>query len=235
MAAAQKKQAVEERKKQQPDLVLYSYWRSSCSWRVRIALNLKGFAYDYEAVHLVKNIQFSDDYTSKQNPMGRVPTLMVDGTPLCESLAICNYLNDIRPEAFPLLPDDPLKKAQVLRLVETINTGVQPIQNLAVLRKVMGYFTEAEKKTEVKMEWGKHWIDSGFSSLEKMLEKTAGKYCFGDEITMADLFLVPQVYNANRFKVEMSKFPNIVRINNELETIAAFKSAHPDQQPDAQK
>jgi len=236
MTAAQKKQIIkDEAEKTQPDLVLYSYWRSSCSWRVRLALNLKGFAYDYKAVHLVKNTQFSDEYTSNQNPMGRVPTLMVDGTPICESLAICNLLNDLRPDVYSLLPSDPIKKAQVLRLVETINTGIQPIQNLAVLRKFMGYFPETDKKNEVKVEWGKHWIDSGFTSLEKMLEKSAGKYCFGDEITMADLFLVPQVYNANRFKVEMSKFPNISRINASLEALPAFVSAHPDQQPDAQK
>lgn len=216
------------------DVVLYSYWRSSCSWRVRIALNLKEIDFQTIPIHLVKNIQLSEEYTTDKNPRGLVPTLKIDGHTLTESMAIILYLNDRYPDISPLLSSDPWKKAQSIRLAEIVNSGIQSIQNLAVLRYVMNYFDEAELKKQRKMEWGKHWIDKGFQAFEQHLEETAGKYCLGDEVTLADLFLVPQVYNANRFKVDMSQFPNITRINENLSKLEAFQKAHPDQQPDAQ-
>ncbi|XP_064624073.1 probable maleylacetoacetate isomerase 2 [Lineus longissimus] len=201
--------------------LLYSYFRSSCSWRVRIALALKGIEYETKALHLVKGDQRSDDY-KEVNPIGQVPSLVIDGHTLTQSLAILEYLEETRPDV-PILPKDPAKRAEARAIAELIGSGIQPIQNLSVLQYV---------GDEKKMEWAKHWIDRGFQALEKMLAKTAGKYCSGDDLTVADLCLVPQVYNANRFKVDMSKFPVILRVHAELEQLEAFKAAHPSRQPD---
>lgn len=206
--------------------VLYSYWRSSCSWRVRIALALKKIDYEYKAVHLVKNggEQYLSSYKEK-NPMAQVPTLEIDGIILTQSMAILEYLNDTRPEP-PFLPKCPLKKALVREICECIVSGIQPLQNLAVLQKV----------GENKIEWGHYWIEKNFHALELMLSRSSGKYCVGDDVTMADMCLVPQVYNAvERFKVDLTPFPNIKRINEKLGTIEAFKVSHPLLQPDKQE
>lgn len=166
--------------------------------------------------------QFSDEF-KKLNPMGYVPALVIDGHTLADSLSIIEYLDETRPDP-PLLPrDDPFKKALARQVSQTIASGIQPIQNLSVLK-----YLGDERKTE----WGHHWINKGFCNLEKILERTSGKYCVGDEITMADLCLVPQVYNANRFKVDMSQFPVISRINDDLSKLEAFKASHPSKQPD---
>lgn len=204
--------------------VLYSYWRSSCSWRVRIALKMKKIDYEYRAVHLVKDggEQYSSSYTAK-NPMAQVPTLEIDGVVLTQSMAILEYLNDTRPEP-PILPKCPLKKAIVREICQCIVSGIQPLQNLAVLQKI----------GETKMEWGHYWIEKNFHALENLLSKSSGKYCVGDEVTMADMCLVPQVYNAERFKVDMTPFPNITRINETLSALEDFKAAHPSMQPDKQ-
>lgn len=155
--------------------------------------------------------------------MGYVPALVIDGHTLADSLSIIEYLDETRPDP-PLLPrDDPFKKALARQVSQTIASGIQPIQNLSVLK-----YLGDERKTE----WGHHWINKGFCNLEKILERTSGKYCVGDEITMADLCLVPQVYNANRFKVDMSQFPVISRINDDLSKLEAFKASHPSKQPD---
>lgn len=206
--------------------VLYSYWRSSCSWRVRIALALKKIDYEYKAVHLVKNggEQYLSSYKEK-NPMAQVPTLEIDGIILTQSMAILEYLNDTRPEP-PILPKCPLKKAIVREICECIVSGIQPLQNLAVLQKV----------GENKIEWGHYWIEKNFHALELMLSRSSGKYCVGNDVTMADMCLVPQVYNAvERFKVDLVPFPNIRRINENLSTVEAFKVSHPCIQPDKQE
>merc|ERR1712183_160393 len=202
--------------------VLYSYFRSSCSWRVRIALNLKAIEYEYKPVNLLNNEHSSDDY-KVENPQGCVPTLVVDGHSMSQSISIIEYLDEVYPEC-PLLPrDDPMKRADVRRLSLLIAADIQPVQNLRVLKKV-----GADKK----MEWG-HWaIETGFKALERSLEKTAGKYSYGDELSMVDLCLVPQVYNANRFKVDMTQFPTISKVHEELINLDAFKAAHPSKQPD---
>jgi len=203
-------------------VVLYSYFRSSCSWRVRIALYLKGIDFQYKAINLLNNEQSSDDY-KLENPQGCVPTLVVNGHSMSQSVSIIEYLDEVYPDC-PLLPRDcPIKRADVRRLSLLIAADIQPVQNLRVLKKV---------GAENKMEWG-HWaIENGFKALERSLEKTAGKYCYGDELTMVDLCLVPQVYNANRFKVDMSQFPTINKVHEELIKLDAFKSAHPSKQPD---
>jgi len=202
--------------------ILYSYFRSSCSWRVRTALALKGIDYETHAVNLLKDANLQSEY-KELNPMGQVPALVIDGHTLADSLTIMEYLDETRPEP-PLFPrNDPFKKALVRQVCQCIAGGIQPLQNLAVLR----YLGE-----DRKAEWGHHFINKGFQNLEKILEGTAGKYCVGDEVTMADLCLVPQVFNANRFKVDMSPFPTISRINETLSHLEAFKVSHPTKQPD---
>ncbi|XP_010184793.1 PREDICTED: maleylacetoacetate isomerase isoform X2 [Mesitornis unicolor] len=202
--------------------ILYSYFRSSCSWRVRIALALKGIAYDVVPVNLVKDggQQFSAEFKAV-NPMQQVPALKIDGITLSQSLAIINYLEDTHPTP-RLLPQDPKKRAQVRMITDHIVTGIQPLQNQGILKQ-MG---------EKNMEWAQNCIGFGFQALEQILKHTAGRYCMGDEVSMADLCLVPQVYNAERYKVDMDPYPTITRINKALLELEAFKVSHPSRQPD---
>lgn len=211
-------------------MVLYSYWRSSCSWRVRIALNLKGIKYEYKAKHLVKSggEQLQPEYAG-MNPMKEVPTLVHNGFVLGQSFAIVDYLEDISPEV-PLFPKDSKLRAKARQLAEIVNSGIQPIQNLRVLLMVKAKLGDKEK-----VAWGNYWIGYGFQAFEKIVSETAGKYCVGDTVTVADVFLIPQIYNARRFKVDLTPFPTILRIEKELEKIEAFQNAHPDKMPDAQK
>ncbi|XP_066934808.1 maleylacetoacetate isomerase-like [Clytia hemisphaerica] len=204
-------------------MLLYSYFRSSCSWRVRIALALKNIKYEYKPINLLKSEQQSDEY-KLINPSGSVPCLVTKGHTLTQSQAIMEYLDEVYPDGHALLPkDDPIKRATVRKLSNVIAADIQPVQNLRILKKV---------GSETKMEWG-HWaIHCGFVVLEKMLAETAGKYCFGDEITMVDCCLAPQVYNANRFKVDMSEFPIISRVNEELMKHDAFLTSRPEAQSD---
>jgi len=203
--------------------ILYSYFRSSCSWRVRIALALKGIEYEYKPINLLKSEQQSDEYKA-ENPQGCVPAFVVDGHVMSQSVSIMEYLDEAYPATVALLPKgDAMKRAEVRRLSLIIAADIQPIQNLRVLKYV---------GAEMKMDFGKWVIESGFKVFEKNLENTAGKYCYGDEVTMADLCLVPQVYNANRFKVDMLQFPHINRVHEELMKIEAFQAAHPSKQPD---
>eukprot|EP01094_Clydonella_sp_ATCC50884_P019603 TRINITY_DN3877_c0_g1_i1.p1 TRINITY_DN3877_c0_g1~~TRINITY_DN3877_c0_g1_i1.p1 ORF type:complete len:230 (-),score=81.88 TRINITY_DN3877_c0_g1_i1:640-1284(-) len=208
--------------------VLYSYWRSSCSWRVRLALAIKGVEYEYRAVHLVKDggEQKTDEYAAV-NPQKLVPSLAIDGLVLTQSLAIIEYLEERFPDAPRLLPADAAGRARVRGLAEIVACDTQPVQNLRVL-----VYLGAERK----MEWGKHWITEGFVALERALASSphTGTYCHGESVTLADLCLVPQVYNANRFSVEMSAFPTIARIHAALVELEPFKAAHPSVQPDAQ-
>ena len=222
-------------------VVLYSYWRSSCSWRVRIALALKGIDYEYKAVHLVKDggQQLQDTYAAV-NPMKEVPTLLIDGLTLKQSVPIIEYLDETRAGSGPaLVPRGAdaaaaAKRQKVRQLAELVSSGIQSVQNLRVLKYVMAMFDDAAVKQEKKVAWGRHWIAKGFEALERELAQCSGKYCVGDAVSLADICLVPQVYNANRFKVDMSRFPNIARINAALEQLPAFKAAAPDQMPDAQ-
>ncbi|TMS21701.1 maleylacetoacetate isomerase isoform X1 [Larimichthys crocea] len=202
--------------------VLHGYFRSSCSWRVRIAFALKGVEYDQAPVNLIKDggQQLTQQYKAI-NPMQQVPALEIDGITLSQSLAVIQYIDETRPGP-RLLPADPKKRAQVRMISDLIASGIQPLQNLYVIQK-MG----AEK-----MQWSQHFIDRGFQALEPILKQTAGKYCVGDEISMADICLVPQVYNAERFKVDVDQYPTIKRLNQALLEIEAFKVSHPSRQPD---
>lgn len=205
--------------------ILYSYWRSSCSWRVRIALNFKGIPYEYRAVNLLLKEQQSAEYTSN-NPSQLLPTLVIDNVVLSQSIAILEYLEERRPESWRLMPMEANKRAYVRAIVQAIASDIQPIQNLRVLQQL-----DVEKRTE----WAKQVITQGFKAVEKLLQQYAGKYCVGDEVSLADVCLVPQVYNARRFQVDLSQFPLISRIESDLSVLEAFKKAHPDQQPDAKR
>ncbi|NXD05719.1 MAAI isomerase, partial [Nothocercus nigrocapillus] len=202
--------------------ILYSYFRSSCSWRVRIALALKGITYNQVPVNLLKDggQQHSAEYKTL-NPMQQVPTLKIDGITLSQSLAIIHYLEETRP--IPrLLPQDPKKRAQVRMISDHVVSGIQPLQNLNILERV----------GEKKLAWTQHYIKSGFEALEQILQHTAGRYCVGDEVSMADLCLVPQVFNAERYKVDLAPYPTIIRINKALLELEAFQVSHPSRQPD---
>jgi len=156
--------------------------------------------------------------------MEQVPTLVIDDMVLTQSVAIMEYINDIKPQS-KILPEDHKQRAKVRMITEIICSGIQPIQNLAVMQKLSNDQPE-------RMAWSKHWITNGFVALEKVLSTTAGECCVGDSVSMADCCLVPQVYNANRFSVDMSQFPIISRLNQSLSERPEFKAAHPKQQTD---
>jgi maleylacetoacetate isomerase len=205
--------------------VLYSYWRSSCSWRVRIALNWKGIDYDVSPVNLLKDEQNSAEYREK-NPRGLVPALTVHDVLLTESIAIIEYLEE-KYHGRSLLPGNAEKRAKIRSFALMIASNTQPLQNLCVLKKVAG-----EEEKGKRIEWAKHWINLSFEALEKEMSVFAGKYSFGDEVTLADVCLVPQVYNAKRFQVDLSKFPTIERVEKALSELPEFQKAHPNNQPD---
>ncbi len=213
-------------------LALHGYWRSSTSWRVRIALELKGLDYEYVPVHLVRDggEQYTDGYKAL-NPMSEVPSLVLaDGTALAQSIAIIEYLEETTPEP-PLLPADPVDRARVRQLTEVVNSSIHPVQNLRVLRAIGARYDVERAET---LAWGAHWIARGFTGLEALLERTAGAHAFGDAITFADLAIVPQVYNARRFGVEMGPFPLIAHVDAAASALPAFQRAAPEVQPDAQ-
>uniref|UniRef100_H2ZQ97 maleylacetoacetate isomerase n=1 Tax=Ciona savignyi TaxID=51511 RepID=H2ZQ97_CIOSA len=206
-------------------LKLYSYWRSTCSWRVRICLELKGLPYEIIPIHLVKDGgEQNKEVYRKINPLGQVPALVFDEKVMTQSMMIMEFLEEkYKNQGVQLLPDDIFEKAKVREICEMIVSGIQPIQNLSVLNKV------GEDK---KMEWGNYWITVGFKAVETVLGSCAGKYSVGDNITMADTCLIPQMANAVRFNVDMTQFPIISRINTALKDHPAFKMAHPDNQID---
>ncbi|XP_057589740.1 maleylacetoacetate isomerase isoform X2 [Hippopotamus amphibius kiboko] len=203
--------------------ILYSYFRSSCSWRVRIALALKNIDHETVTINLTKDggQQFSEEFQAV-NPMKQVPVLKIDGITIGQSLAIIEYLEETRPTP-RLLPQDPKKRAHVRMISDLLASGIQPLQNLSMLKQV---------GQEKQLTWAQQVIGSGFQALEQILQHTAGKYCVGDEVTMADLCLAPQVANAERYKVDLSPYSTISRINKSLLALEAFQVSHPCRQPD---
>ena len=206
-------------------ITLYDYFRSTASYRVRVALNFKGLDYQLEEVHLVNNggEQFSDEY-KKLNPFARVPTLVDGDFVLSQSLAIVEYL-DAKHPTNPLIPTDIELAGQVRSFSQIIACDIHPINNLSVLKYLQ---KDLGVSDDDKSKWYLHWIINGFDAIEKILESSAGKFCFGNEISLADICLVAQVYNANRFNVPVDNYPNIVRINNNCLNLEEFKKASPD-------
>lgn len=210
-------------------LELFTYWRSSCSYRVRIALAFKGLSYESHAVNLLEGAQQSPAFLAK-NPMGFVPCLVVDGVPFTESVAIIELLEDLAPTP-ALLPRDASGRARVRALVETINAGTQPLQNLSVLKRL-------SPDPDVQREWSKHFIALGLRAFEAHMERNeaygmGGPFAYGDAPTMADVFLVPQMYNARRFHVDVSSLPRVVRAHEAALALPAVSLAAPESQPDA--
>ncbi|SDP75781.1 maleylacetoacetate isomerase [Ralstonia sp. 25mfcol4.1] len=214
-------------------LALHSYFRSSASFRVRIALNLKGLPYDYKGVHLLKDggMQLKPEYRAL-NADGVVPTLVVDGRPLIQSMAIIEYLDETHPEP-ALLPKDPFERAVVRGLAQEIACEIHPLNNLRVLKYLKH---ELKVPDEAKDAWYRHWIEQGFASLEINLQQLGhvGRYAFGDTPTLVDLCLVPQVFNSQRFNVDLTPFPTIAKIHANCMELEAFQKAAPAAQPDSE-
>ncbi|HEY0086245.1 MAG TPA: maleylacetoacetate isomerase [Allosphingosinicella sp.] len=203
--------------------ILSDYWRSSASYRVRIALNLKGVAYQAHKVDLAAGGQSEGAYQAR-NPQGFVPLLEIDGQRLTQSLAIIGYLDATRPEP-PLLPADPADAAHIQALALTIACDIHPLNNLRVLKQLTGPLAQGE---EAKSAWIARWISEGFAALEALAASQAGRFLFGDAPTLADICLVPQMYNARRFGVPLDAYPLLVRADAEAAAHPAFAAAHPD-------
>lgn len=210
---------------------LYSYFRSSTSFRVRIVLNLKQLSYEIIPIHLLKNggEQNQPDYL-KLNPMGGVPCLDSDAGVLTQSNAICEYINELHPEP-ALLPEDLFERAWVRSVCNLVGCDIHPVNNL----RILNYLTKTLGHDETqKMNWYRHWVTQGFDALEKMLEQKAGLYCWGDAVTMADVFIVPQIWSANRFACPMERYPILRRVYENAMLLDAFQQAAPAAQPDAE-
>ena len=205
-------------------LTLSTYWRSSCSYRVRVALGYKGLAHDQVFVNLIDGEQKKPEHLAR-NPIGHVPTLTVDGVTYVESVAIMELLEELYPDP-PLLPKSPHDRARVRALVQTINAGIQPLQNLIVLDRVGG--TDPQKRGE----WMKFFITRGLGAFEAQASEI-GPFSFGSTFTMADACLVPQIYAARRVGVDLTPFPRIVRAEGAASELPFVAAAKPEAQPDA--
>ncbi|NVJ03687.1 maleylacetoacetate isomerase [Myxococcus sp. AM001] len=213
-------------------LRLYSYWRSSASWRVRIGLHLKGLKFDYVPVHLLKDggEQHGAAYRAV-NPMRMLPTLEwteADGSVrrLSQSLPVLEYLEERFP-APALLPADAFLRAQSRMLAEMVNSGIQPMQTLSVVQRIKQVLNADDKA------WSAYWNARGLEALEVAVQSTAGRFCVGDAVSLADVCLVPQLYGARRFGVDLAPYPTLLRIEAECQALPAFQAAQPDRQPDA--
>ncbi len=205
--------------------VLHGYWRSSAAYRVRIALALKGLAYEYRAVNLIGGEQGGEDYRAI-NPQGLVPLLIDGGHRIAQSLAITEYLEETYPDA-PLLPADAAGRAQVRALALAVACDIHPLGNLRVLRYLKQELGHDQAEIDA---WARHWIAAGFASLEAA---ACGPCLTGADITLADVCLVPQMYNARRFGTDLAPFPRLVEIDARLREHPAIAAAAPERQPDA--
>ena len=211
---------------------LYSYFRSSAAYRVRIALNLKGLSFETIPIHLQKDggQNLKPEYRAV-NPQMKVPTLALPGDVLTQSLAIIEYLNEIYPKP-PLLPADPVERAKVRAFAQLIACDIHPLNNVAPLRYLKNKLGQDQAAIDA---WYHHWIIEGFNALETMIQPIrSGPYAFGAEVTLADICLVPQVANARRLKVPLDQFPRIVAVDAACAKLPAFDKARPEQQPDAE-
>lgn len=210
-------------------LQLFGYWRSSASFRVRIVLQLKGLAYEQHPINLRQGEQSEKAYR-RINPQGLVPFLVDGDVQIGQSVAIMEYLDETYP-AYSLMPSSPDARARVRQIVNMIACDIHPLNNLRVLNYLEEHF---RANNEQKARWYRHWIDETFTALEQLLMTTAGVYCVGNEVTLADCMLVPQVYNARRYDMTLDDYPTIRRIVANCEQLQAFIKAAPANQPDAQ-
>ena len=208
---------------------LYTFFRSSAAFRVRIALNLKGLAYEPAFVHLAKGEQHKAEYLAL-NPQGLVPALVDEGHLLTQSLAIIEYLEETHPEP-PLLPKDPLGRARVRSLSLLVACEIHPLNNLRTLTHLRRSLGQSENQVNA---WYRHWIADGLAKLEAELAQGTGAYCHGDRPSIADCCLVPQVFNARRYQCDLTSFPNVVRVADGCMKLDAFERAQPSTQPDAE-
>lgn len=208
------------------NIILYSYFRSSCSYRVRIALHLKNIPFELKTISLIKEggEQYNDKF-KKLNPLAQVPFLVHGDKKLSQSMAILYYLDTIAEEPV-LFPKESYQAAKVISFCEVINSFTQPLQNLKVLKEIESFGQD-------KKQWAKTWITKGLVALEEMVQETSGKYCFGDHLTATDVLLVPQMYNARRFGVDETKIPTLTRIDSHCSKLEVFQKAHPEKQPDS--
>ena len=209
-------------------LQLFGYWRSSASFRVRLVLQLKGLGYEQHPVNLRQGEQKEKAYR-RVNPQGLVPFLIDGDVQLSQSVAIMEYLDETYP-AYPLMPSAAQERARVRQIVNMIACDTHPLNNLRVLNYLE---QELGQSKTARDAWYRHWIDETFTALEQLLMTTAGVYCVGNEVTLADCMLVPQVYNARRFNMTLDDYPTIARIVANCEQLQAFVKAAPEQQPDA--
>ncbi len=212
---------------------LYTYFRSSGSFRVRIALSLKGLHSNHEPVHLRRNggEQFTPEFR-RLNPQALVPVLEDGGELLTQSLAILEYLEEVYPDP-PLLPKEAVARARVRAMALNIACEIHPLNNL----RVLGYLKNVLQVTEeAKLAWYQHWVELGFEALEAQLSqnRALGPFCYGQSPTIADCCLVPQLFNARRFGCDLSSFPSLTAIERRCNELAAFRDAAPDRQPDAE-
>ena len=211
-------------------LKLYTYWRSSAAYRVRIALHLKGLAFESIPVHLVKDEQHASAFKDV-NPQELIPVLRHGGRVLTQSLAIMEYLDETFPER-PLLPAVARDRQRVRAIAAMVACDIHPLGNLRVQQYLERELGATQEQREA---WSRHWIGKGFEAIERVLADSpaTGEFCEGDRPTIADCCLVPQVYNARRFNLDMAAFPTISRIDAACQVLEAFQAARPERQPDA--
>ena len=209
-------------------MILHGYWRSSAAYRVRIGLALKGLSHDSSAHDLRTGAQKSPDYLAL-NPQGLVPALEVDGQIIVQSAAILEWLEETHPTP-ALLPSDPMDRARVRGMAGLIASDIHPLNNLRVLKQLRQEFDLDQAGVDA---WAGHWIAAGFDALEILTARDGGGWCFGDVPTLADCYLVPQLYSARRFNLDLTPWPELVAIEARALAHPAFVKAHPDAQPDA--
>lgn len=211
-------------------MILYDYWRSSSAWRVRIALHYKGLPFERRVVNLSPDAreQHTVDF-GELNPLRQAPVFILDGDPrpLAQSMAIIELLEEQFPTP-PLLPADPWRRARARQLAEMVNAGIQPLQNLYVLDR-------AQAGGMDRNEWARHFIGRGLAALEIAAQETAGTFLVGDAVSIADVYLIPQLYNARRFQVDLAPVPTLARVEAACAALPAFAAAHADAQSDAQR
>lgn len=212
------------------ELILYNYFRSSTSYRVRIALEIKNLRYIYKPIHLLNNGGEQNSKSFRElNPSGGVPTLVHGDAVISQSFVIIEYLDDAFPDSYQLMPVDPLQKAKVRQVCEIINADMHALQNL----KVLQYLEKKHNYTQDdKDKWCQQWIRPSFHALEKILSKTSDEFCFAETLTAADVLLIPQVITAERFKTDLAEFPTIQKIYKTCIQRPEFMKAHPFRQID---